>query len=281
MIPPHLHSQLKMLEARKEGKLSGRRRIAVFDLDNTLLVGDIGEAVFARLLRDGARLACGWKEYESFLRCDQSAAYRLVVETMAGLSPAEVERATIKVLSQPEPFIEVEGTGVPVPRVNRTMREFAAEVQERGYEVYVISASNQTSVRIVCEDFFGISPKRCFGLELSVAGGRFTNVLKTPYPIGAGKVELYRAIAGDLLPQITATDSFIDAPLLSLTDPLGLSVWVGKSRMEFKAVRDRLRLPQHLCFVQRPMDQNLRKRVRILGEQWSRVDDSPSAITET
>jgi len=262
-------------------RLADARRIAVFDLDNTLLIGDIGEAVFARLLHDGAKLACTWQEYEAFLRCDQSAAYRIVVEAMAGLSPGEVEEATVRALNQQEACVEIEGAEVPVPRVNRVMREFVGELQERGYEVYVISASNQTSVRIVTEDFFGIPPERSFGLELELSHGHFSQVLKYPYPIGAGKAELYRAVVGVTAPLMTATDSLIDAPLLSLTDRHGLSVWVGKSRSEFRAIRARLALPQHFCFVQRPKAQNLRKRVRVLGEQWSTVHDSPSVATET
>jgi hypothetical protein len=57
MIPPHLKYHLESLEARAKTKGSAHLRIALFDLDNTLLIADIGEAVFAGLLVDGARMS--------------------------------------------------------------------------------------------------------------------------------------------------------------------------------------------------------------------------------
>ncbi len=88
-------------------------------------------------------------------------------------------------------------------------------------------------------------------------------------------------VASGVRPLITATDSLIDAPLLGSTDPNGFSIWVGRNRAEFKSVRERLRLPQHFCYVQRPKDYSLRKRVRMFGEQWSSVQDPSPLSTET
>ncbi len=281
MIPLHVRYHLDMAEARARSSGGIQPKIALFDLDNTLLVGDIGEAVFARLLSDGAKMSCTWSDYRAFLRCDQSAAYRLSVEAMAGLAVRDVEEATIRVLNQPEPFVAVEGAIVPVPRIHRAMKELVARLQDLRYVVYVISASNQISVRIIAEDFLGIAPEHALGLKSKIADGRLTQVLQKPYPISTGKADLYRKVAGDIRPLITATDNPIDAPLLRLTDPAGFSVWVGENKAEFKSVRESLRLPQHICFVQRPKDYSLRKRVRMLGEQWSSVQGSSPMLSET
>lgn len=281
MIPLQLKYHLESLETRAQTLGSAHPRIALFDLDNTLLIGDIGEAVFARLLADGARLSCTWGEYRSFLRCDQTAAYRLVVEAMAGLSLRDVEEATVRVLNQSDPFVAIEGNLVPVPKIHRAMRELVARLQDLRYLTYVISASNQISVRIIVEDFFGIEPGQAFGLETKLVDERLTQTLRTPFPISTGKADLYHKCVSDVRPLVTATDSLIDAPMLALTDPIGLSIWVGKNRREFRSMKERLRLPQQFCLVQRPKSQNLRKRVRMVGEQWSKVQGPSLLLTET
>jgi phosphoserine phosphatase len=281
MIPVHLKYHCESLEARARRLGSAHPKIALFDLDNTLLVGDIGEAVFARLLADGMITTCTWGDYESFLRSDQTAAYRFVVEAMAGLSVRDVEEATVRVLNQPSPFVAVDGALVPVPKIHTAMREFIRNLQDLHYLIYVISASNQFSVRIIAEDFFGINPRCAFGLELKLTDGRLIQTLRTPYPISQGKADLYGITVGEVRPLITATDSLIDAPLLALTDPLGLSIWVGNNRSEFRSMKERLRLPQQFCLLQRPKDQNLRKRVRMFGEQWRSVQGPSPLLTET
>ena len=277
MIPVHLKYQIEALESRLKAPGPDRLKIALFDLDNTLLVGDIGEAVFACLLAGAAPLKCTWEEYQSFLRCDVTAAYRLVVESMAGLSVREVEEATVKVLKHPAPFIEAGNAHVPVPRPHPGMRKLVLLLQKLRYKVYVISASNQISVRITAEEFFGIPPENSFGIETKTASKLLSATLVKPFPISAGKVDVYHKYVSTVSPLITATDSLIDAPMLGLTDPIGLSLWVGKNRSEFKAVKERIRQPQRFCFVQRPRSYSLRKSVRTFGEQRSR-EVAPSTV---
>jgi phosphoserine phosphatase len=269
MLPVHLKYQLELLENRA-GKLPADRiKIALFDLDNTLLVGDIGEAVFVQLLTNGLSLKCTWEEYQSFLRRDVSAAYRLVVESMAGLTIREVEEATVKVLKNPDSTIKYGKAEVPVPRPHPGMKKFVMQLRKLKYNIYVISASNQTSVRIAAEEFFGISPECSFGIETKITGGRLSATLVKPYPIGGGKKEVYHKHIGPSAPLVTATDSINDVQMLSLTDPVGLSVWVGKNRAEFKAVKEQIGQPQRFCFVPRPRNYSLMKRVRTFGEQRS------------
>ena len=53
-IPKALISKIDAIETFVRNRESGepKDKIAVFDLDNTLLIGDIGDAVFAQLLLD-------------------------------------------------------------------------------------------------------------------------------------------------------------------------------------------------------------------------------------
>ena len=267
MLPIHLKYQIELLENRLKAFGPDQVKIALLDLDNTLIVGDIGEAVFARLLADGAPLKCTWEEYQSFLRCDVSAAYRLMVESMAGLSIREVGEATLKVLIQTAPFIEAGNARVTVPKPHPGMKKLVSLLKKLRYHTYVISASNQISVRIAAEEFFGISPECSFGIESRTVNKCLSATLVKPFPIAAGKVDVYHKHISTFPPLITATDNVVDAPMLGLTDPIGLSLWVGKNRSEFKAMKERLRQPQRFCFVQRPRNYNLRNNVRTFGEQ--------------
>jgi hypothetical protein len=161
------------------------------------------------------------------------------------------------------------------------MKVLVGRLQDLRYRIYVISASNEISVRIIVENFYGIAPECAFGLEAKLVDGRLTQTLRTPYPISTGKADLFHKRIGNVRPLITATDNLIDTPLIALTDSIGLSIWVGKNRGEFRLMKERLRLSQQFCLVQRPTDQNLRKMVRMFGEQWSKVPCPSSLFNET
>ena len=280
MIPVHLKYQIESLESRARTLSTDHVKIALFDLDNTLIIGDIGEAVFAHLLADGAPLKCTWEEYQSFLRCDVSAAYRLVVESMAGLTIREVEEATMKLLKKPASFIRAGNAHVPVPKPHPGMKKLVSLLRILRYNIYVISASNQISARMTAEEFFGISPACSFGIETKTVSGFLSATLVKPFPIAAGKADVYHKYISTLPPLLTATDSLIDAPMLGLTDPIGLSLWVGKNRSEFKTVKERFGQPQRFCFVQRPRHYNLRNSVRTFGEQRSSEVVSSTVFAE-
>ena len=280
MIPVHLKYQIESLENRARTLGADYVKIALFDLDNTLIIGDIGEAVFAHLLADEAPLKCTWEEYQSFLRCDVSAACRLVVESMAGLTVREVEEATMKVLKKPASFIKAGNALVPVPKPHPGMKKLVSLLRKLRYNIYVISASNQISVRMTAEEFFGIPPACSFGIETKTADGFLSATLVKPFPIAAGKADVYHKYINTLPPLLTATDSLIDAPMLGLTDPIGLSLWVGKYRSEFKAVKERLGQLKRFCFVQRPRNYNLRNSVRTFGEQRSSEVVSSTVFAE-
>jgi len=166
---------------------AGRRLPVVFDFDNTIVCGDIREATFAVLVRDGVlepeqipatispsfHSAAGQEVtvtsgpdltayYETFLdptahgKADPTPyanSYAWVVEIMAGLTPLQIVQATQRVYSMSRPghleAIEVTpgSTAYPAPFFYEEMVEFISELLRKEFEVWIVSASNVWSVR--------------------------------------------------------------------------------------------------------------------------------------
>ncbi len=168
-------------------KGAGQQLPVVFDFDNTIICGDIGEATLAVLARSGlltpakvsqtfspsfrvpggSRVklsACAdvTQYYEAFLAptahegrdpTPLANGYAWVVEIMEGLSPLDVVNATRRAFEWPQPtkpaFIEVTPgkTAMPVPFFYPEAVELIAELVRLRYDVWIISASNVWSVR--------------------------------------------------------------------------------------------------------------------------------------
>lgn len=257
-----------------------RGEIALFDHDNTLLVGDIGEAVFAQLIRSGAVHNLTWKGYQSDPHLNAARAYRRVVSAMEGLSVREVEEATMMVLENSDPFIRLEEIAVPVPRPHHVMRELMELLKQLGYDIYVISGSNQISVRVAVALHFGLPAQQAFGIENRAVNGIAGADLVDPVPIHAGKVEMYRKFVGAIAPLLTATDSIIDEPMLEMTDTMGLSLWAGKNRAEYETAAQQMWRQQRFCFVRLPGNYSFKNNVRTPREHRSIVVESALVSAE-
>ncbi len=224
-------------------------RIAVFDLDNTMLVGDIGDAVFAQLAFEGHPLSLTWSEYQRVLRSHRSKAYADVVKAMAGTEPAIVVRATELLLERGKKSIKFPLDLVQRPIPRPLFVEFISFLREQHYQIYVLSASNHISVQLVAERWFQIPPSHSFGIQARIRDGKLTSDLIEPLPVGNGKALLFRHLVPLFSPIITATDSRIDLPLLRLTHPLGFSLWVGDNRSDFQTVTDLVGTKQRFFLV--------------------------------
>jgi phosphoserine phosphatase len=166
---------------------AGKGHAAVFDFDNTIVCGDIGEATFALLAKEKlikkddipAELAPSFRSpagdtvslstcpdltvyYEELLGATTHQAgdfaplsngYVWAVEAMRGLSVAEVTGATERVHAQSEPFVpkRIEVTpGVSFlsrPLLLPEMIELIAALITNRYEVWIVSASNAWTIR--------------------------------------------------------------------------------------------------------------------------------------
>lgn len=167
---------------------AGKKLPVVFDFDNTITRGDIGEATMAQLACSGrltpATLPPGLcpafrpagrerQDLQSFADIVQyylallsptahgsadptpnATGYAWVVEIMAGLPLTDVVEATREVLalSRAGEVANLEVTPgittVPVPRFHPEVVELLAELIRQDFEVWVVSASNVWSVRV-------------------------------------------------------------------------------------------------------------------------------------
>lgn len=253
---------LQKIEALKISPQSGiTKKIAVFDLDNTLLIGDIGDAVFAQLLLDKAPVAFTWREYQDLIdQKKKREAYEKVITTMAGLPVDTLIDTTKKVLHCGLDYLKLPEADVPVPIPNPVLQALLKFLKTADYEIYVISATNQFSVRVTVREFFDLPDSRVFGIKPAVqekqdeTKGKILvlgSELEPPVPVDEGKVEVYRKYAGSIQPLLTAGNSETDIPMLNLAASSSLIIWVGTDAARFEAIKPKINHPENLYYLRR------------------------------
>ncbi|MDQ1591874.1 MAG: phosphorylcholine phosphatase [Pyrinomonadaceae bacterium] len=229
---------------------------AAFDLDNTLLVGDIGDALFAKLVQQGMVNEFGWKAYQKKIVENRKEAYVAVVEAMRGLPVATICEMTEKIISGQEPFVLIEGESVPAPRPNALMQSLVTALRLRGIEVFVVTASNQTAATIAAWNFFGIPSENVLGIRSGIyrnkLGQRLFDSVEHPVPVEHGKVEVLKGRLGSVRPCITAGDSEQDLPLLNYTHDDGIILWVDDSQATFSEMQQTTFRNRNAFFIERP-----------------------------
>ncbi|MCP4214399.1 MAG: haloacid dehalogenase-like hydrolase [bacterium] len=214
-------------------------KIAVFDMDNTLLDGDIGDAVFAQLKEDEKNgpltidkrpIPLTWSGYEDILAKEgKHVAYKRAVTAMAGIPLETLLETSARVMRLDEPFIKIENKEVPVPVPSPGMPAMLAYLRELGFSCYIISATNHFTVEYVGEHYFGFPPSDVYGIkpaiiEDAVHGKVLGDQLTGPVTVGTGKVDAYRQLIGTAPPILSAGDSDSDIDMLNLTVPEGLVI---------------------------------------------------------
>jgi len=184
---PGWNARTRRALERLIGRGTGKKLPVVFDFDNTIVCGDIGEATLAVLVRDGkidpARLsqtlspsfrtasgglvtlpssADAVEYYEAYLAptahgerdtTPLANGYVWAAEAMENLRPWDVVEATRKACDFARPhgpgFIEVTlgKTRYPAPVFYPEMLELLAELIRHDFDVWIISASNVWTVR--------------------------------------------------------------------------------------------------------------------------------------
>ncbi len=237
------------------------KKIAVFDLDNTLLDGDVGDAVFVQLKLDEQdepitvdrrRIPLSWKEYQGILeREGKIAAYQRITTAMAGIPLDTLVKTTRKVMDCRQTYLQLEGEMIPVPRPNPLMQEVLVLLAQLNYEIYIISASNQFTVREVARHYLNVPACHSFGIvpELERTGDDspiLTDRLEQPLPITDGKEKIYFDRISSELPLVTGGDSDTDIFLMNLTHPGGIAIWRGDSGKKFQYINQNLKQPECL-----------------------------------
>lgn len=240
-LPEDLLREIHRADRQAQGKV----KVAAFDLDNTLLIHDIGDAIFARLKIDELtapvrvdrkKIALKWAEYYDVLeKHGKLAAYTLMTQALAGIPLETLRDATHRVMVSSESHLEIEGQRIPVPTPHPVMKALTFYLHWLSYDIYIISATNHYTVLKAADGFFNVPEDRVCGLKpalrddpvhgpASILDDRFDG----PITVTNGKVDAYRLLAGDTVPMITAGDSPTDSYILSLTAPNGLIIWRGK-----------------------------------------------------
>lgn len=175
---------------------------ALFDMDGTLLAGDVGESV-TRLLHDAGRLspeldaALGgrdWDRYRALSPVDQAI---LCARSLAGTTQREIDARVDEAFA----------TGMVTPRPE--VVELAAAMGAH-HRVWVLSGSAEAVV-IPAAARLGLS--RVMGLRSAWEGDRLTDRVEHPVPTDEGKIRVAWWRLGRR-PVFAIGDSPWDLPLL-------------------------------------------------------------------
>ena len=216
--------------------LPDEEKIAVFDCDNTIIHGDISEAVFVLLKKKGYDLNFTWHEYNSLINdSKKEEAYKKLISCYAGISKYTIQDVTneaINKYSEEIKFISFTEKGkfysLPLPLKNSLMEKLILKLDMLGFNIYVVSASYDLSVKIACRELFGIREKNVYGMKLAEKDGLLTSEIIEPVSCFYGKQDVFHEFISKNPPLITAGDSNNDLPLLELTSPKGTVLWMDK-----------------------------------------------------
>ena len=266
-IPQDLLKRIEQVEEwfKNQSEQEFPKKIALFDLDNTLLVGDCGDALFAQLkideqennkplTIDNRMIPFSWWEYQEVLKTQgKVAAYSQVIQCMAGLPLETLLETSRRVMNSPLEYLEIEGVKIPVPYPHPRMQALLVYLKSLGYEIYIISATNQYTVRYVAKEYFGVPETNTFGMVPSVQndpqyGKIIGDEIEGPVTVVEGKVEVYKNNIGSVPPLISGGDSTTDIMMLNLTDPNGLIIWVGEDSKELEEIKKEVTHPEILHF---------------------------------
>jgi len=215
------------------------RRIAVFDLDNTLLIGDIADAAMVHLVDNEIEINFKWQEYLKLVYDGKiHEAYTKTSIILEGMETSCVERLANVIFDIQDEFItffeDDKIFKVIVPKPNPLMQELVKYLYQNNFEIFVISASNFWLVKAACQRFFQIPDENVFGVKNKthkLEGLQIlTNEIEDLAPIDTNKSKVYFSKISYTPPLLTAGDSIYDRSLLNLTHPEGIILWLGNDK---------------------------------------------------
>jgi phosphoserine phosphatase len=213
------------------------RPYAAFDLDNTLLIGDIGEAVFASMVNSKTIQNFDWTNYLRLIEENREAAYKKIIELMNGLNLSVLKKVTNEIINSLDKNIEIGDDKILLPKPNPIMQSIVSLLMTKGINVYVVTASNKISAEIICWKYFGIPASNVLGASFEINKSNRIIYHKTDIPYAEGKVTiLEKQIKGR--PIITAGDGIWDKYLLDYTKLEGIRLWLGKNKNEYQRIKD-------------------------------------------
>lgn len=211
------------------------------------------DAPLADLERDAAFLA--WRKklvavYHGLReREGGAAAVSWLARTLAGLTPGDVRALTREALAAEQqrplgtralaehavddaPLLIASGIRYP-----DEMRDLAAALQRHGFDVWVVSASNQWTVEVGAQPL-GIAPHHVIGVRLATdPDGRLRPEVVPPLTWGPGKVEAVKAFIGRP-PTLVVGDGASDRELLGTATALAVLIDSPEPNQELRAAAE-------------------------------------------
>jgi phosphoserine phosphatase len=150
-----------------------------------------------------------------------------IVRLLAGFSPLETrEMAEATFAGELQaPLTERLLGRSRLPQGVRYIQESVAmldRLNKAGFDIWVVSGSNQWSVEAVCQRL-GVPSDHVIGITLVELGGMLSSTVQKPIPVGEGKVEAIRKQIGRM-PDFVASDSLYDVPLFRTSTDLKVLV---------------------------------------------------------
>ena len=215
-------------------------KIAVFDFDNTMMIGDIGDAAIAMMLENEIDIGFKWVEYLELQEIgDVKTAFTMASKIFQGFEIDCVKRFANALLKYEQPeitFFEDENVyKVFVPKPNPLTQKFIEILKNNNFEIHIITSSNRYLVSHPAKHYFDIDEKYVHGIDHKIKKfsgvPMLTDQVIDPLPIDEGKIDVFRKYVSKELPLIFGGDSRYDLPIAGTVAKDGLLVWFGDSEL--------------------------------------------------
>lgn len=236
MLEPELLSKIENLIKYPEMDSDSFSKLALFDMDNTLLIGDIGEAVYAQLRAENHKVHIGWHEYKDILKeHGPGIAYRRMVASKKGLTRKTIRAVTKRILESQNTIYfhdnDIEISKNP-PKPNPKLNELIKFLRTLDFGIFVITASSKHIADEVCTTWFDLDENIIYGVENEYDEHEDDIILRgeliEPAPILEGKAQVYLNKIDHRSPLIAIGDSLNDVPMLNLVPKEGLKIIVER-----------------------------------------------------
>lgn len=189
---------------------------AIFDADGTLWGDDVGDGFFHWLvshqhLKSTNGNIINFSHYETLLNINKVDAYRFLVTVMAGLYTEEVSALAATYFKEKIAH-----------KLYQPQLALIQQLKTSGYDVWIVSASNQWVVEAGAE-YFGIHPANVIGIGTHLNNGVLTDQIIEPMSYAEGKVVCIKNIIKKI-PNIVCGDSIADFPMLQYSS--GLKIYI-------------------------------------------------------
>jgi phosphoserine phosphatase len=164
---------------------------------------------------------------------DDASAWAWDSGAFVGWTTAEVREYTRRVvmseLTRPEKIetIGTESETIEIRtglRLHAEMMELMQALQERGWQVWVLSASPQWEIEAFA-GLYGIPPTRTIGMRRELHGDRITSQVAPPVSYSDGKLDAYRLFINyERAPSLVAGDSLGDWKILESSEAVRILI---------------------------------------------------------